>query len=69
LHPHDRSAFLKTLAHELRREPELGDCVIFRVAREVLRSGFFKPPKIDHPTPMTPARLAKQQAAVSILED
>ena len=35
LHPHDRSAFLKTLAHRLRHEPELGDGVIFRVAKEV----------------------------------
>jgi hypothetical protein len=64
LHPNDRSAFLKTLATRLRGEAELGDGVIFRVAREVLRSGFFKPPKIDRPTPKM-----LQREAAPILED
>jgi len=67
LHPHDRSAFLKTLAHELRGQ-ELGDGLVFRVARETLRR-FFKPPKIEGPDLISPERLARQKAAAPILED
>ena len=64
LHPHDRSAFLKTLAHRLHGE-EIGDGTIYRVARDVLRSGFFKPPKVS----IDPAPKMLRRDAAPIFDD
>jgi hypothetical protein len=43
LDPVDRVAFLEALAVRLRDEPELGDGLVFRCARELLPR-FFRPP-------------------------
>jgi hypothetical protein len=45
LPPHDRSAFLSALAHQLRGE-EIGDGAVFRAIRELLHSRFFQAPQV-----------------------
>jgi hypothetical protein len=45
LHPVDRDPFLRAVAHRFSgRSDELGDGEFGRGLRELLRSGFFKPP-------------------------
>jgi hypothetical protein len=44
MEPHQRSAFLASLAHLLRGEPEIGDGLLHRRIRELLRQGFWTPP-------------------------
>ena len=44
LRPYDRDPFLRALAQELGREPQLGPGVIHRVAKNLQRQ-FFGPPQ------------------------
>jgi hypothetical protein len=44
MEPHQRSAFLASLAHLLRGEPVIGDGLLHRRIRELLRQGFWTPP-------------------------
>jgi hypothetical protein len=46
LRPGDRDPFLRALAQELGREPQLGPGVIHRVARNLQRQ-FFDPPDLS----------------------
>jgi hypothetical protein len=44
LHPVDRDPFLRAVAHRFSGRSEVGDGEFGRGLREILRSGFFKPP-------------------------
>ena len=44
LAPHDRDAFLRAIAHQLSRQPELGPGTVHRLVRETQRL-YFEPPR------------------------
>jgi hypothetical protein len=45
----------------LREEPERGGGVVHRISRELLRSGYFKPPQIITPTTGRPSKLNSEK--------
>jgi hypothetical protein len=63
VHRADRDRFLRTVAKRFEGRSDVGDGEFGRALREVLRSGFFKPPIISAPQPRNrPSRLRDQAA-------
>jgi hypothetical protein len=60
----DRGAFLRSVAHRFAGRSEIGDGEFARGLRELLRSGFFKPPVLSAPQPRfnRPSRLRDRAA-------
>jgi hypothetical protein len=49
VHRADRDPFLRAVAHRFAGRSDIGDGEFGRALRELLRSGFFKPPVMTQP--------------------